>query len=92
MIKRNSVGSMQSFDSLPEQDRPPTMMPLVMKNVNKKSGAGPLAQNERRRSQWKLRPINEALEAKRRKVIEEFFETEKSYVAGLDLIHSVRHL
>jgi FYVE/RhoGEF/PH domain-containing protein 5/6 len=48
-----------------------------------------MAQNERRRSQWKLKPINEALEAKRRKIIEEFVETERSYVDGLNLIHSV---
>jgi FYVE/RhoGEF/PH domain-containing protein 5/6 len=82
----------QSFDSLPEDAAAPApMMPLVMKNVNKKSGTGPLAHGgQRRSSQWKLRPINEALEAKRRKIIAEFFETERSYVNGLNLIHSVR--
>jgi FYVE/RhoGEF/PH domain-containing protein 5/6 len=88
LIQRHSVGSVQSFESLPE-DAPP-MMPLVMKNVNKKSGAGAVApHNARRSSQWKLRPIDEGRELKRRKIVAEFFETERSYVAGLNLIHSV---
>jgi FYVE/RhoGEF/PH domain-containing protein 5/6 len=90
LIKRHSVLSVQSFESTPEEDRSVAAMPLVLKNVNKKSAAGPMPQNERRRSQWKLKPINEALETKRRKIIDEFFETERSYVDGLNLIHSVR--
>ncbi|OSX66796.1 hypothetical protein POSPLADRAFT_1175479 [Postia placenta MAD-698-R-SB12] len=35
-----------------------------------------------------MRPIDEHREAKRRKVINEFHETERSYVDGLDLIYS----
>lgn len=34
--------------------------------------------------------VDEQREAKRRKVIAEFYETEKSYLDGLELIHSVR--
>jgi FYVE/RhoGEF/PH domain-containing protein 5/6 len=91
MIKRHSVASMQSFDSLPEDAQPAPMMPLVMRNVSQKSAARPSAYgNERRRSQQRLRPINEAQEAKRRKIIHEFWETERSYVDGLELIYSVR--
>ena len=36
------------------------------------------------------RVVDEQKEAKRRKVITEFYETEKSYLAGLELIYSVR--
>jgi FYVE/RhoGEF/PH domain-containing protein 5/6 len=90
MIKRNSVASMQSYESVPEDAQPAPMMPLVMRNVSKKSGARPPpAENERRKSHQRLRPINEAHEAKRRKIIHEFWETERSYVDGLELIYSV---
>lgn len=37
-----------------------------------------------------MRAVDEQREAKRRKVINEFHETEKSYVDGLELIYSVR--
>lgn len=39
-----------------------------------------------------MRLIDEQREAKRRKVINEFHDTEKSYVDGLELIYSVRML
>jgi hypothetical protein len=34
-------------------------------------------------------PVDDARESRRRKVIMEFFETERAYVDGLDLIYSV---
>lgn len=96
MIKRHSVASMVSFESMPEEGAPSApgaMMPLVMKNAARKSKARPVAlEPERRRSNWKLRPIDEAREAKRRKIVNEFFETERTYVDGLDLIYAVRLL
>lgn len=43
---------------------------------------------EGRRPSRKPKTVDEAKEAKRRKVIHEFYETEKAYVDGLELIYS----
>lgn len=44
----------------------------------------------RRRSQGiAALPLNDPLLVKRRKVVMEFYETEKAYVEGLDLIYEV---
>ncbi|KAJ6485513.1 hypothetical protein C8R45DRAFT_1098312 [Mycena sanguinolenta] len=86
---RESVVSVASFDSLAEEGDSPSIpsIPVVMRNVN--------PQNNQRRS--KVRPASsnrrlgkqvDAKEAKRRKVIQEFYETEKTYVDGLELIYS----
>ena len=37
-----------------------------------------------------LPPVDEEREIKRRKIIEEFYVTERTYVEGLDLIYMVR--
>ncbi|KAJ7065474.1 hypothetical protein C8F01DRAFT_1125715 [Mycena amicta] len=84
---RESVVSVASFDSLPEEGSSPSSpsIPAVMRNVNggRKSKVRPTS------SSRKLpRQIDGARESKRRKVIQEFFETEKAYVDGLDLIYS----
>ncbi|KAF7345501.1 hypothetical protein MVEN_01568600 [Mycena venus] len=85
---RESVVSVASFDSLPEEgDSPSTpSIPVVMRNVNpanqRKSKVRPTSSNRRAGKQL------DAREAKRRKVIQEFFETEKAYVDGLELIYS----
>jgi hypothetical protein len=88
---RESVVSVASFDSLAEEgDSPVTpSLPAVMRNLNSPNN------NNQRRS--KVRPTSsrratkqlDAREAKRRKVIQEFYETEKAYVDGLELIYSV---
>ena len=39
-----------------------------------------------------LKPVNVQREYKRRKVVEELYETERTYVQGLDLIYSVSSL
>jgi FYVE, RhoGEF and PH domain containing 5/6 len=85
---------MESFDSLPDDRRSPgAVMPAVMKNAMGKSKrrAPSLDGIGKRHSRKKdVRPVDEAREAKRLKVIREFHETERSYVEGLDLIYSVR--
>ncbi|EIM83574.1 uncharacterized protein STEHIDRAFT_83759 [Stereum hirsutum FP-91666 SS1] len=92
LIHRISVVSTASFDSLPEDGRispgatlmPPNRSPL------KQSKSRPSSVDAKGRAYRKreLRPVNEAKEEKRKKVIEEFYETERTYVDGLDLIYS----
>ncbi|KAJ7330433.1 hypothetical protein DFH08DRAFT_1022692 [Mycena albidolilacea] len=87
---RESVVSVASFDSLAEEgDSPVTpSLPAVMRNLSSPNN------NNQRRS--KVRPTSsrrptkqlDARETKRRKVIQEFYETEKAYVDGLELIYS----
>ena len=43
----------------------------------------------RRESSVKPGPLEDRLAPKRRKVVDEFYETEKAYVDGLELIYSV---
>lgn len=42
-----------------------------------------------RKSHKRAKPVDEAREAKRRKVIDEFYQTEHAYVVGLELIYTV---
>ncbi|KAF8211050.1 hypothetical protein K438DRAFT_1664934 [Mycena galopus ATCC 62051] len=84
---RESVVSVASFDSLPEEDSPSIPLPAVMRNMNppnnhRKSKVRPTSSNRRPGKHL------DAKEAKRRKVIQEFYETEKAYVDGLELIYS----
>ncbi|TFK56922.1 hypothetical protein OE88DRAFT_73335 [Heliocybe sulcata] len=90
---RQSVASLASFDSLPEdQAVPGASMPVVLKNAVKKSKPRPTSLEVQRRSRKKEKEkdkgLEEARQAKRRKIIHEFYETERSYVDGLDLIYS----
>ncbi|KAH9926413.1 uncharacterized protein B0H18DRAFT_1118913 [Fomitopsis serialis] len=95
LLHRQSVVSTASFDSLPEEDSAPgsassPATPTVIRNATRSPGRRPssvdVARKARRRSQMRL--IDEHREAKRRKVINEFYETERSYVDGLELIYS----
>ncbi|KAJ7236437.1 hypothetical protein B0H12DRAFT_127893 [Mycena haematopus] len=86
---RESVVSVASFDSLPEEGDSPSSpsIPVVMRNVNppnnqRRSKVRPTSSNRRLGKQL------DAKEAKRRKVIQEFYQTEKAYVDGLELIYS----
>ncbi|KAJ7654577.1 hypothetical protein DFH06DRAFT_1416266 [Mycena polygramma] len=85
---RESVVSVASFDSLPEEGDSPTTpaIPVVMHNVNppRRPKVRPTSSNRR----LVKPPTNDRREVKRRKVIQEFLETEKAYVDGLDLIYS----
>ncbi|KAG2355894.1 Dbl homology domain-containing protein [Suillus spraguei] len=68
---RQSVASFSSFDSLPEE---PTVRRPKRRSLNRKPSRTPT-------------PADTAREAKRTKVIREFWDTERSYVQGLDLVH-----
>ncbi|KAG6867343.1 hypothetical protein C0993_004151 [Termitomyces sp. T159_Od127] len=68
--------------------------PAVIRSVpplrNEKSSK-PTTNSPRRgrRNHIPVKPVNDAKLLRRWKVIEEFYETERTYVEGLDLIHSV---
>ncbi|KAI0756183.1 hypothetical protein C8Q80DRAFT_1127112 [Daedaleopsis nitida] len=87
---RQSIVSTASFDSLPEEGHggvPAT--PVVIKNAVRTSKPRPPSVDGARRVRRKeSRMVDEQREAKRRKVIAEFYETERSYLDGLELIHS----
>ncbi|KAI1790987.1 hypothetical protein LXA43DRAFT_458642 [Ganoderma leucocontextum] len=88
---RQSIVSTVSFDSLPEEDRGAVpVTPVVIRNAVKAPKLRPSSVDISRRAQRRResRAMDEQLEAKRRKVIAEFYETEKSYLDGLELIHS----
>lgn len=92
-MHRESVVSVASFDSLPEE--PPTV-PAIMRNVNANAnrrvkGRPSSIDPARRGNRRSVKPVDEAREVKRRKVIHEFYETEKAYVDGLELVYSVSY-
>ncbi|KAK0185060.1 hypothetical protein F5146DRAFT_1073287 [Armillaria mellea] len=72
---RESVVSVASFDSLPEDGSGLTDGPVSTDGL-------------RRGNRRSLRSVDDVLESKRRKVIQEFYETERAYVDGLELIYS----
>ncbi|KZT27644.1 hypothetical protein NEOLEDRAFT_1088599 [Neolentinus lepideus HHB14362 ss-1] len=91
ILNRQSVASLASFDSLPEEQAAPgASMPVVAKNAVKKSKSRPTSLEVQRKSRKKDKDkgLEEAKQAKRRKIIHEFYETERSYVDGLDLIYA----
>jgi FYVE/RhoGEF/PH domain-containing protein 5/6 len=86
-LNRQSVASLASFESLSEH------------GASRSSIASPTKKSQSRRTTLEVRrkgvrrrgyraPDEEA-EAKRHKVIEEFYETERTYVQGLDLVYEV---
>ncbi|KAH9934090.1 uncharacterized protein BXZ73DRAFT_46031 [Epithele typhae] len=95
LIHRQSIVSTASFDSLPEPRPllgPVPVTPVVIRNAvhgpksrPSTSQLDPVRRGVRRRES---RVIDDQREAKRRKVITEFYETERSYLDGLELIHS----
>ena len=84
---RQSVASLASFESISEH------------GASRSSIASPTKKSQPRRTTLEprrkgvrvrgYRAPDEGAEAKRRKVIEEFYETERTYVQGLDLIYEV---
>ncbi|KAL1748192.1 hypothetical protein HDZ31DRAFT_79887 [Schizophyllum fasciatum] len=90
LLHRHSVVSIASFDSLPEEEsgNPPAVVTprAVRHRSRQRPGSVDLARKKNRRST--SRPLDESRLAKRRKIIEEFYETERSYVNGLDLIYA----
>ncbi|OSC96171.1 hypothetical protein PYCCODRAFT_297791 [Trametes coccinea BRFM310] len=89
---RQSIVSTASFDSLPEENHAVVpVTPVVIRNAVRGPRQRPSSTDVARRVRRKeSRMVNQQKEAKRRKVIAEFYETEKSYLDGLELIHSVR--
>ena len=107
LVHRESVVSVASFDSLPEEDsaspsssvtslKPnrPSMRNAV--STNNLGGGAQLNKRQKRTSMTAKRnrsvtrvTADEAMEEKRRKVINEFYATERAYVDGLELIYSV---
>ncbi|KAF7974139.1 hypothetical protein HWV62_13369 [Athelia sp. TMB] len=90
MLQTQSVVSVASFDSLPEEQQ---LSPLAIERnaYRKQKGRPPsldaIGKRNSRRS-INVRPVNEVKEAKRLKVVREFYDTEKAYVDGLDLIYT----
>ena len=91
LLNRQSIVSTLSVDSLPENRPMPTSpLPSIMRDVTKRHSAVDGGRRLSRRREVKI--VDEQAEAKQRKVAEEFYDTEKSYVEGLELIYSVRPL
>jgi hypothetical protein len=86
-FNRQSVTSLASFESISEHGASRSSIA----SPTKKSQSRRTALEARRKGVRKRghRVPDEETEAKRRKVIEEFHETERTYVQGLDLIYEV---
>ncbi|KAJ7605596.1 hypothetical protein FB45DRAFT_1069241 [Roridomyces roridus] len=89
--QRESVVSVASFDSLPEEegDSPSSSpMPAVTRNVataaGRKSKVRPMSSTSRKPGKL----VADSRDNKRRKVVQEFYQTEKAYVDGLEMIYS----
>ncbi|KAG5642916.1 hypothetical protein DXG03_001887 [Asterophora parasitica] len=86
---RESMISIASFDSLPEEgETQGRSIPTVIKNIQpSKSRQGRPTSNESPRKRGRRDvtawPVDDVRESKRRKVLEEFYETEKAYVDAL---------
>jgi FYVE, RhoGEF and PH domain containing 5/6 len=86
-LNRQSVVSLASFESLSEHGTPRSQI----SSPTKKSTSGRTSIEVHRKGLRRrgYRATDEERDAKRRKVIEEFYETERTYVQGLDLIYEV---
>lgn len=103
---RASIASVLSFDLLAEQpDRGSTSSspssptrapaPAATPQTPRSKGRQSSVESPRRKSKVRestVKPMDEKKTAKRQKIIEEFLETEKAYVDGLELIYSVSSL
>ena len=94
---RISVVSSASFDSVPEgNEQHPSLSASPskanMRGVRPRYTSIEAARRNHRRREVKSVVIDEQREAKRRKVIHELHETERTYVEGLELIYSVRSM
>jgi FYVE/RhoGEF/PH domain-containing protein 5/6 len=88
MIHRQSVVSMESFESLPEEGAGTSQsIPISSKLSSRRPP--PSAFDSPTRSRQRRRPRNDRNDEKRRRIINELYETERSYFGGLELIYSV---
>jgi FYVE, RhoGEF and PH domain containing 5/6 len=94
LAQRQSIVSIASFDSIPEGPQPVALSIPLNKSPSKgpnrpSSSQDPTKRVNRRRDVKSIVVVDEQREAKRRKVIHELYETERTYVDGLELIYSV---
>ncbi len=90
---RLSVVSTASFDSMPEVPHVPILVSTpkgVARGLRNRPSSVEAARRNQRRRETKSVVVDEQREAKRRKVINELHETERTYVDALELIYSVR--
>ncbi|EGO20548.1 hypothetical protein SERLADRAFT_417762, partial [Serpula lacrymans var. lacrymans S7.9] len=94
-LNRHSVVSLASFDSLLEEgshtssNLSPALAPTaILRNAQKHKSHLPPVDHARRNRRRTGVHIDEMRLAKRRRVIHEFYDTERTYADGLDLIYS----
>lgn len=99
LLNRQSSASLQSFDSFPEDGVHATpihnLSPGAAKNSPRKGLQRPFSldmSKRPRRRRDSTKPTDDTKLVRRRKIIAEFYDTERAYVEGLDLIYSVRDL
>lgn len=92
---RISAVSVASFDSLPEDgdgESPRNARQLARVAEQPNQSRPPSSDPTKRRKRIRdtsAKPTDERQISKRRKIVDEFYETEKAYVDGLELIYSV---
>jgi hypothetical protein len=92
---RLSIASIASVDSLAEEPAGPGLSPQPpvtpsRSPVRRRTSSRPISVDGKRNvKKRELKTVDEGKEEKRKKVVEEFYETERTYVQGLDLIYSV---
>lgn len=91
LIQRQSIVSTVSIDSIPEGPRSAPLTRGASRGPRHRPSSIEAARRNRRR-EVKSVVLDEQREAKRRKVVHELYETERTYVDGLELIYSVRVL
>lgn len=102
VLHRNSIVSVSSFDSFPEDQETRPGMIISVSNpanvrlakpilVNTGRSRHPIESPKRRSAKRSssARPGNDAKVLQRKQVVDEFHATEKTYVDGLELIYSV---
>lgn len=95
LLNRQSSASLTSYDSFPEETAAgagPVEPTPAHRNAGNKLINRPFVADGNKRIRKRrdsTRPQDEGKAVKRRKIIVEFYETERAYVDGLDLIYSV---
>ncbi|KIM44782.1 hypothetical protein M413DRAFT_25208 [Hebeloma cylindrosporum] len=90
LLHRISVVSVASFDSFPEDgDESPQSSRTPVKGLGKSRPISVESPRRRKRARdTSIKPDDDRHASRRRKVVDEFYETEKAYVDGLELIYS----
>lgn len=98
LLNRQSSASLTSFDSFPDghstelvADHNTVVKGITRKALHKHSHVDVGKRPRKRRESVKPQvEIDENKAVKRRKIIAEFYDTERAYIQGLDLIYTVR--